>query len=65
MKLKTQSFATDAGKPEPTNASHKRRMEQGCLSGNEALMEYENPAGGEGRLEPGGFLRRNNYGDRS
>ena len=65
MKMKNgPDFDTDAGTPEPTNAAHKRRMKQGGLSQNDALMEFENPAGGVGIEQPGGFLRRNNYGDR-
>ena len=55
---------TDAGTPEPTNAGHKRRMQQGGLAQNDALMEYENPAGGSGCTQEGGFLKRNNNGDR-
>ncbi len=49
---------TDPGKPELTNAAHKRRMEQGGLADNEALAK-----GGKG-YDVGGFLRRANYGDR-
>jgi len=55
---------TDAGKPEPTDAGHKRRMRQGGLADNEALEFYENPEDGSGVTQPGGFLKRNNYGDR-
>ena len=66
MKLKEISRDTDAGKPEPTDAGHKRRMQQGGLAGNEALEFYENPEGGAGKIPAaGGFLKRNNYGDRS
>jgi hypothetical protein len=52
---------TDAGTPEPTGAAHKRRMEQGGLSSNEALKYFENPSNG---VASRGFLRRNNYGER-
>lgn len=52
----------DAGMPERTSASHKRRMQQGALADNAALEEYENPS--DGKAQPGGFLRRNNYGER-
>ena len=56
----------DAGVPESTDAGHQRRMRQGGLSGNQALTEYENPNGdGGGRVQPGGFLRRNNYSERN
>lgn len=52
------------GKPESTDATHQRRMKQGGLAGNEALEFYENPS--DGQVPPaGGFLRRNNYGQRS
>ena len=56
---------TDAGKPEATDAGHKRRMEQGNLTGNEALYKVENPEGDGGGVDVGGFLKRNNYSDRS
>lgn len=52
----------DAGTPERTSAAHKRRMQQADLSSNEALQKYENPS--DGVAQPGGFLRRNNYGER-
>jgi len=52
---------TDAGTPELTGAAHKRRMEQGGLSTNEALEYFENPS--EGKASPG-FLRRVNTGER-
>ncbi len=64
MKLIEQKIDTDAGTPEPTDAGHKRRMKQGGLAGNEALEKYENPEGGAGISQPGGFLKRNNNGDR-
>lgn len=64
MKLVAQVYETDAGKPEATDAAHKRRMKQGGLSENEALEYYENPEGGAGVSQAGGFLKRNNYGDR-
>ena len=56
---------TDAGTPEATTAGHKRRMAQGDLSGNAALSQYENPNGDGGGTDVGGFLKRNNYSDRS
>ena len=65
MKLKETTYDTDAGTPESTTAGHKRRMKQGDLSGNEALTEFENAAAGSGISQPGGFLKRNNYGDRN
>ena len=56
---------TDPGKPELTNASHKRRMQQGGLAEDEALQCYENVDGDDGGgVYPGGFLRRNNYDER-
>lgn len=55
----------DAGTPEPTTAGHKRRMAQGNLSGNDALTQFENPMGDGGGTDVGGFLKRNNYSDRS
>lgn len=55
----------DAGKPEPANAQHRRRMQQGGLANDKALSEYENVDGDDGgKVQPGGFLRRNNYDER-
>ena len=56
---------TDPGTPEPTNAGHKRRMQQANLSQDKALQNYENVDGDEGGVDVGGFLKRNNYSDRS
>lgn len=54
-----------AGMPERTSAAHKRRMQQGNLTGNEALEKYENAHGdGGGDTEFGGFLKRTNYDER-
>lgn len=52
---------TDAGTPESSHSQKRSRMEQGDLI-NTRLGEVEN-------LEPtghdvGGFLKRNNFGDR-
>ena len=55
---------TDAGTPEPTNAAHKRRMQQGGLADDEALQCYENNDGDEGGYSVGGFLKRANWSDR-
>ena len=57
---KTKGY-TDAGTPELTGAAHKRRMQQGGLSENEALEYFENPSDG---LASRGFLRRANTGER-
>lgn len=55
----------DAGTPERTNAPHKRRMQQGGLAEDEAIQCYENVDGDDGgKVQPGGFLRRNNYDER-
>lgn len=54
----------DPGSPPPTNAQHRRRMQQGALAGNDALKEYENPNGDADASGRGGFLKRNNYSDR-
>ena len=64
MRLKEQKYDTDAGKPEATDAGHKRRMKQAGLLDNEALESFEHATQGEGTMQPGGFLKRNNYGDR-
>lgn len=54
-----------AGKPERTNAAHKRRMQQGGLAEDEALQCYENVDDDDGGpMQSGGFLRRNNYDER-
>ena len=55
---------TDPGKPEATNAPHKRRMAQGGLLNDSALEQFENADGDEGVPNFGGFLKRNNYTDR-
>jgi len=55
----------DAGTPERTVATHKRRMEQGGLARDMALAEYENVDGDDGgQVLARGFLRRNNYDER-
>lgn len=60
-----QTGFEDAGKPEPTSAAHRRRMQQGGLAGDQALKDYESvsPSDG-GKVPAGGFLRRNNYDER-
>ena len=63
--MTAQKGYTDAGKPEATTASHERRMRQGNLAENAALQKYENPQGDGGGTDVGGFLKRNNYSDRS
>ena len=59
-----QGFS-DPGRPELTNAPHKRRMQQGGLARDVALSEYENVDGDDGgQVLARGFIRRNNYDER-
>ena len=49
----------------PKRRTYKRdQMQDAHLLGNDALQEYENPDGSLEGTGIGGFLPRNNYGDR-
>lgn len=53
---------TDAGKPELTRAHKQRQLGDAGLLGSEGMENSENTQ--VTGKDVGGFLRRNNYGDR-
>lgn len=55
---------TDAGTPSMRREKKREQMRDAHLLGNDALQEYENPNGSLEGTDIGGFLPRNNYGDR-
>lgn len=63
MKLKEQVYDTDAGSPSTTREQKYKKLEQAGLSNNDRLKDCEDPLDGHG-YSRGGFLKRNNFGDR-
>lgn len=63
MKIKEQVYETDAGSPSTTREQKMKKLREGGMMDNDVLMEKEDPLNGEG-FSRGGFLKRNNFGDR-
>lgn len=53
----------DPGEPVSNRTQKRTKLKQAGLLHNDALMESEDPSSGSG-ISRGGFLKRNNYGDR-